>query len=55
MHYFPCNRWFDKKEDDGLIRRKLLASTKDPRTFKAKYRVSVKTSDIAGAGVGIFQ
>ena len=22
--YFPCGRWFDKNEDDGLIERDLL-------------------------------
>ncbi|KAG1662011.1 hypothetical protein FOA52_009500 [Chlamydomonas sp. UWO 241] len=48
--YFPCSMWFDKKQGDGLIRRTLLATMKDPRTFKAEYRVSVWTSDVSGAG-----
>lgn len=23
VYYFPCGRWLDKKEDDGLTRRRL--------------------------------
>eukprot|EP00955_Chlamydomonas_euryale_P092514 364711-Chlamydomonas_euryale.AAC.3 len=30
--------WFDKKQGDGLIRRVLQATTKDPRTFKSLVR-----------------
>lgn len=48
--YFPCQAWFDKKLGDGLLKRRLVATHKDPRTFKADYRVSVWTSNISGAG-----
>ncbi|GIL93966.1 hypothetical protein Vretimale_245 [Volvox reticuliferus] len=50
VYYFPCGRWLDTKEDDGAIRRRLQVSYKDPRSFKAQYRVSVTTSNIRGAG-----
>ena len=50
VYYFPCGRWLAEDEDDGAIRRRLQVSHKDPRTFKAQYRVSVTTSDIRGAG-----
>lgn len=50
IYYFPCGQWFDKKQGDGLIKRRLAATFKDPRTFKSQYRVTVVTSDVAGAG-----
>ncbi|KAG2432966.1 hypothetical protein HXX76_008694 [Chlamydomonas incerta] len=50
VYYFPCGRWLAEDEDDGAIRRRLQVSHKDPRNFKAQYRVSVTTSDIRGAG-----
>ena len=27
--YFPCDRWLDKKEDDGLIERELIPSERE--------------------------
>lgn len=50
VYYFPCGRWLDIKEDDGAIRRRLPVSLRDPRSFKARYRVSVTTSNIRGSG-----
>ncbi|KAG2450199.1 hypothetical protein HYH02_000301 [Chlamydomonas schloesseri] len=45
---YPCDRWFDKKEEDGLIRRRLkVAETGGENT---DYTVTVVTSDIRGAG-----
>ena len=42
------HRWFDKKEEDGLIRRRLkVAETGGENT---DYTVTVVTSDIRGAG-----
>lgn len=36
VYYFPCGRWLDAKEDDGLTRRRLKATRKDPRAFKVR-------------------
>ncbi|CAG9464667.1 unnamed protein product [Pedinophyceae sp. YPF-701] len=49
--YFDCRKWFDKKEDDGLIERKLDAS-KGSAGFDdmVPYRIVVQTSDVKGAG-----
>lgn len=27
-YYFPCNKWFDKKEDDGQLERDLFPHEK---------------------------
>lgn len=43
-----CRRWFDKKEDDGLIRRRLKLM--DKNSSITNYRVTVYTSDLKGAG-----
>jgi hypothetical protein len=48
--FFNCGRWLDKKEDDGLIRRRLLASDVNPDSLRAKWRVTVHTGDVFGAG-----
>lgn len=48
--YFACDRWLCKKNDDGQIRRVLVASDIDPSTLKTTYRVTVKTSKVFGAG-----
>lgn len=28
VYYFPCSQWFDKKQGDGAIKRRLIATTK---------------------------
>lgn len=48
--YFPCNKWLDKDQDDKLTKRVLRATAKDPATLVAKYKVTVITSDVRGAG-----
>eukprot|EP00736_Rhodelphis_marinus_P000918 Rmarinus@m.27357 len=49
---FPCMRWFDKKEDDGLIERELLPSSDliGGRGAYTTYHVTVVTGDRKGAG-----
>ncbi len=49
-YFFPCGRWFDKKEEDGATERLLPVAPKDPKGGKAQYKVSVYTSDIKFAG-----
>ncbi|XP_072045883.1 lipoxygenase homology domain-containing protein 1-like [Amphiura filiformis] len=44
--YFPCGRWLDKKEDDGLIERELIPMEREMET----YNIFVTTSDKKGAG-----
>lgn len=48
---FPCNRWFDKSEDDGRIERFLEPSDLGNEEYQPKvmYEVDVFTSDLAGA------
>ena len=33
-YLFPCNKWFDKKEDDGLIERELKAIELEVKKLK---------------------
>ena len=44
---FPCNRWFDRDEDDRKIERELLP---DNSKSNNKLVIDVKTSDISFAG-----
>ena len=47
---FPCNKWFDKKEDDGQIIRELFTEGTAKSLFTTSYHVEVKTSDVSRAG-----
>eukprot|EP00899_Mesostigma_viride_P015258 jgi/Mesvir1/23733/Mv18674-RA.1 len=57
---FPCNRWLDRKEEDGAIERDLVADdasvvpgagpTATGGANLLKYTVSVKTGDVRNAG-----
>lgn len=49
-YFFPCNKWFDKGEDDRVIERVLPVAPRDPKSAKAQYKVTVHTSDIKFAG-----
>ncbi|KAG2499991.1 hypothetical protein HYH03_002273 [Edaphochlamys debaryana] len=49
-YFFPCGKWFDKKEGDQAIERVLLVALKDPKAGKAQYKITVHTSDIKFAG-----
>ncbi|GFR41097.1 hypothetical protein Agub_g1741 [Astrephomene gubernaculifera] len=49
-YFFPCNKWFDRGEDDRVIERVLLVAPRDPKSGKAQYKVTVYTSDIKFAG-----
>ncbi|XP_073445861.1 lipoxygenase homology domain-containing protein 1 isoform X1 [Dendrobates tinctorius] len=46
---FPCNRWFDRNEDDGHIIRELvpLGDSQNLRTIS--YHFHIKTGDVSGA------
>ena len=46
---FPCYRWLDRGQDDGLTCRELLPGTMDAGA-NAGYQVKVMTGDVAGAG-----
>lgn len=48
--YFPCFRWLSASEDDGLVRRTLPAMDRHPNELKTTFRVTVKTSNLMGAG-----
>jgi len=48
---FLCGRWLDKSEDDGQITRVLVPSGDGVASQPVvKYKISVKTGDIRGAG-----
>ncbi|PIK54821.1 putative lipoxygenase-likey domain-containing protein 1-like [Apostichopus japonicus] len=47
---FPCNRWLDRDEDDGLTVRELLPEGSAQLLGTTSYHVSVKTGDERGAG-----
>jgi len=55
---FECGRWLDQKQEDGLTERELFpegsgrqsTSTRANETNLVKYKVSVHTSDVYGAG-----
>jgi hypothetical protein len=54
---FPCNKWLDKKEDDGKIERDLFctdvkASLPLNNSDEIDYTINVVTSDISDAGTG---
>ena len=48
---FPCNKWFDKSEDDGRIERELYPSEISNEDYKpfVTYEIVVFTSDMRGA------
>ncbi|XP_071500737.1 lipoxygenase homology domain-containing protein 1-like [Diadema antillarum] len=47
---FPCNRWLDRDEDDGLIVRELVPEGASQLLSTTSYHVSVKTGDERAAG-----
>jgi hypothetical protein len=49
-YFFPCSKWFDKKEGDQAIERVLPVAPKDAKAAKAQYKISVYTSDIKFGG-----
>ncbi|XP_060092590.1 lipoxygenase homology domain-containing protein 1 [Heteronotia binoei] len=46
---FPCYRWFDKNEDDGLIIRELVPEGRSYILENVGYHISIKTGDVPGA------
>ncbi|XP_048360273.1 lipoxygenase homology domain-containing protein 1 [Sphaerodactylus townsendi] len=46
---FPCFRWFDKNEDDGLIIRELVPEGRSYILENVGYHISIKTGDVPGA------
>ncbi|KAF5837533.1 hypothetical protein DUNSADRAFT_4226 [Dunaliella salina] len=49
-YFFPCQRWFDKTEEDGLIERVLDVADVNADADTAMYKITVHTSDIKFAG-----
>jgi hypothetical protein len=55
---FPCLRWLDEKEEDGLTERELFDSASDRRSTDMRvlqtglvvYTVQIKTANVYGAG-----
>ena len=47
MYFFDCREWLDTKSGTS---RQLYKSTTNPKSNRARYKVTVKTSDIRGAG-----
>uniref|UniRef100_A0A3Q3FUX6 Lipoxygenase homology PLAT domains 1b n=1 Tax=Labrus bergylta TaxID=56723 RepID=A0A3Q3FUX6_9LABR len=49
---FPCSKWLDEKEGDGLIERELyeMVSLRQKRQKKHPWSLWIWTSDIPGAG-----
>ncbi|XP_062236812.1 lipoxygenase homology domain-containing protein 1 [Platichthys flesus] len=49
---FPCSKWLDEKEGDGLIERELyeMVSLRQKRPKKHPWSLWIWTSDIPGAG-----
>uniref|UniRef100_A0A672Z678 Lipoxygenase homology domains 1b n=1 Tax=Sphaeramia orbicularis TaxID=375764 RepID=A0A672Z678_9TELE len=45
---FPCNRWFDRNEDDGQIVRELVPLSDGQRLYNFNYHIAVKTGNIPG-------
>uniref|UniRef100_A0AAV2MQR6 PLAT domain-containing protein n=1 Tax=Knipowitschia caucasica TaxID=637954 RepID=A0AAV2MQR6_KNICA len=45
---FPCNRWFDRNEDDGQIVRELVPFSDGQRLYNVNYHITVKTGSIPG-------
>uniref|UniRef100_A0A7S3VHN2 PLAT domain-containing protein n=1 Tax=Dunaliella tertiolecta TaxID=3047 RepID=A0A7S3VHN2_DUNTE len=49
-YFFPCQRWLDKTEEDGLIERVLDVADINADADTAMYKITVHTSDIKFAG-----
>nr|XP_019954598.1 PREDICTED: lipoxygenase homology domain-containing protein 1-like [Paralichthys olivaceus] len=49
---FPCSKWLDEKEGDGLIERELyeMVSLRQKRQKKHPWSLWIWTSDLSGAG-----
>uniref|UniRef100_A0A8C1ZDX3 Lipoxygenase homology domains 1b n=1 Tax=Cyprinus carpio TaxID=7962 RepID=A0A8C1ZDX3_CYPCA len=45
---FPCNRWFDRNEDDGQIVRELVPLADGQRLYNVSYHIAVKTGNVSG-------
>ncbi|TRZ03142.1 hypothetical protein DNTS_014536 [Danionella cerebrum] len=45
---FPCNRWFDRNEDDGQIVRELVPFADGQRLYNVSYHIAVKTGNVSG-------
>ncbi|XP_053159933.1 lipoxygenase homology domain-containing protein 1-like [Hemicordylus capensis] len=46
---FPCYRWLDKDEDDGLIIRELVPAGRSFILENVGYHISIKTGEVPGA------
>ncbi|XP_034956813.2 lipoxygenase homology domain-containing protein 1 [Zootoca vivipara] len=46
---FPCYRWLDKNEDDGMIIRELVPAGRSSILENIGYHISIKTGDVPGA------
>ncbi|XP_056399217.1 lipoxygenase homology domain-containing protein 1 isoform X2 [Hyla sarda] len=46
---FPCNRWFDRNEDDGHIIRELVPLGDSQNLRSISYHFHIKTGDVSGA------
>ncbi|XP_040192273.1 lipoxygenase homology domain-containing protein 1 [Rana temporaria] len=46
---FPCDRWFDRNEDDGFIIRELVPSGDSQNLRSISYHFQIKTGDVSGA------
>ncbi|XP_078530890.1 lipoxygenase homology domain-containing protein 1 isoform X2 [Lissotriton helveticus] len=46
---FPCDRWFDRNEDDGHIVRELVPAGDSPMLKSIRYQFQIKTGDVSGA------
>ncbi|KAM4708199.1 lipoxygenase homology domain-containing protein 1 [Discoglossus pictus] len=46
---FPCNRWFDRNEDDGHIIRELVPAGDSQNLRSISYHFQIKTGDVSGA------
>ncbi|XP_041436582.1 lipoxygenase homology domain-containing protein 1 [Xenopus laevis] len=46
---FPCDRWFDRNEDDGHIIRELVPAGGSQNLSSISYHFQIKTGDVSGA------
>ncbi|KAM3939741.1 lipoxygenase homology domain-containing protein 1 [Leptodactylus fuscus] len=46
---FPCNRWFDRNEDDGHIIRELVPLGDSQNLRSISYHFHIRTGDVSGA------
>ncbi|XP_072269601.1 lipoxygenase homology domain-containing protein 1 [Pyxicephalus adspersus] len=46
---FPCDRWFDRNEDDGHIIRELVPAGDSQNLRSISYHFQIKTGDVSGA------